>query len=93
MADRIYVGNGKKKEFDNGGSIVNASICLDDLYRAAKEHKTVSEKNGKSYIKLNIASMREPDDYENTHYIEVNTWKPEREETPPLNPEEDDIPF
>jgi hypothetical protein len=75
MSEKIYVGNGKKKEFDNGGSIINVMINVDD-FAAAYAKYGFKTTGGKNMIKLNIGSRRDPDDYGNTHYVQVDTWKP-----------------
>tara|TARA_R100001460_G_scaffold90138_1_gene131708 strand:- start:825 stop:1079 length:255 start_codon:yes stop_codon:yes gene_type:complete len=84
MADKIYVGNGKSK-FD--GQQVAVSLCLTDL---PKEH--VFEYDGKKYIKLVVQERREADDYGRTHYVAVDTWKPE-EKKAESKKEEADLPF
>ena len=92
MADKIYVGSGKKKEFGNGGSILNLNLCVSDI---PKEWIKKYEGNGKSYLRLKAVQKREPDQYGNTHYIEVDTWVPEekpKQETKPQGFEEN-IPF
>ena len=68
--EKIYVGNGVSK-FD--GQMVSMSVCLSDL---PKEH--MFEYNGKRYIKLNVSAKRDgADDYGKTHYVKINTFKPE----------------
>ena len=84
MADKIYVGNGKSK-FDGQQEAV--SLCLTDL---PKEH--VFEYDGKKYIKLVVQERREADDYGRTHYVAVDTWKPE-EKKAETKKEEADLPF
>lgn len=80
MNDRkIFIGSGKKKEFSKGGSIINASICLDDLLKDMDEFATVS-KNGKRYLRVKIGSRREADQFGNTHSLEIDTWKPEQQQ-------------
>jgi len=74
---KIFIGSGKKKEFSNGGSIINASICIDDLLQQVNEFATQSTGNGKKYIKLKIGSRKQADNFGNTHFIEIDTWKPE----------------
>ncbi len=69
MEDKIYVGSGTEK-FD--GNLVSCSLCLTDL---PKEH--VFEYSGKKYIKLNIQKKKQADEYGKTHFIAVDTWKPE----------------
>jgi hypothetical protein len=88
--ERIYVGNGK--EFGDYGG-VNLSICLSNL---PKEH--VFEYNGKKYIKLKVGKRKEVNEYGKTHYVEVDTYKPEEktEEIPKASEpivDPDDLPF
>ena len=71
MSDKIFVGSGKV--FGKYGQI-GVNICLSDL---PEEHIFTSDKNNKKYIKLNISQKRQPDNYGNTHSVEVNTWKPD----------------
>lgn len=83
MSEKIYVGSGTSK-FD--GDQVACSLCLTDL---PQEH--MFEYNGKKYIKLIVQKKREADQYGKTHYVAVDTWKPEpkKEEAK----EEQDLPF
>ncbi len=67
MADKIYVGSGKKSTYG-----VKISVCLTDL---PKEH--IFEYNNKKYIKLDVNEKREEDQYGKTHSVSVDTWKPE----------------
>jgi len=87
---KIYVGNGVSK-FD--GEMVSCSLCLTDL---PQEH--MFEYNGKKYIKLNVSSKKAgEDEYGKTHYITVDTFKPDTPKTPtaPVVAEkvEEDLPF
>jgi ribosomal protein L15E len=68
--EKIYVGTGK--EFGQYGTI-NISICLSDL---PKDFITEA-KNGKKYINLKVQKKKEVDQYGKTHYVEIDTWKPE----------------
>lgn len=93
MSDKIYVGQGVKRgEYD----IVNISICLNDI---PKEHRQVA-KNGKTYANLVVAGKREKDQYGKTHYVAIDTWKPDpdykkTEQATPAKaaPKDDDLPF
>lgn len=67
--EKIYVGSGISK-FD--GDQVACSLCLSDL---PQEH--MFEYNGKKYIKLIVQKKREADQYGKTHYVAIDTWKPE----------------
>lgn len=70
MADQIFVGSGVEK-FE--GSLVEISVCLSDLPK-----EFISEYNGKKYIRLKVQKKREPDRYNKTHSVSVNTYKPEQ---------------
>jgi hypothetical protein len=84
MAEKIYVGSGTSK-FD--GNQVACSVCLTDL---PQEH--MFEYNGKKYIKLIVQEKKNPDEYGKTHFVAVDTWKPEeKKETAPAV--EEDLPF
>tara|TARA_R100000935_G_scaffold25980_1_gene45892 strand:- start:19 stop:279 length:261 start_codon:yes stop_codon:yes gene_type:complete len=83
--EKIYVGNGVSK-FD--GDMVSCSLCLTDL---PQEH--MFEYKGKKYVKLNVCSKKDgADEYGKTHYVTVDTFKPEpkKEEA---KKEEADLPF
>jgi len=69
MADKIYVGKGRKQGQFNQ---LNIRICLSDIPR---EHMT--EFKDKKYINLTIQEMKNADEKGNTHTVTVNTWKPE----------------
>lgn len=56
--------------------LIITDICLSDI---PKEMMTKSEKNGKFYVKLCVASRKEKDQYENTHTVYVNQSKEQRE--------------
>jgi predicted methyltransferase len=85
--ERIYVGSGVEK-FD--GDLVNASVCLSDIKENASEH--IFEYNGKKYIKLKVVKKQNTDEYGKTHYVEVDTWKPEAKKEEAVK-QDDDLPF
>lgn len=71
MADNIYLGNGTEK-FQ--GDLISFSLNLSKL-KDAKEH--IFEVNGTKYIKLKVCKKKEsPDRFGKTHYIQVDTFKP-----------------
>ncbi len=71
--ERIYVGSGVEK-FE--GNLVNVSVCLTDIKSNAEEH--IFEYNGKKYIKLKVQKKKDgADDYGKTHFVEVDTFKPD----------------
>lgn len=70
--ETIYCGNGKEVVFEDGSSIVNFSVALSKI----KDH--VYEYKGEKYINLTIAGNRDGEnEYGKTHYVKVNTYKPE----------------
>lgn len=77
MSEKIYTGSGKQMKYG-----VKIALCLSDI---PKEH--IFEHNGKKYIKLNVMPRKEPDQYGKTHYITVDTFKPEQQEA------NDNLPF
>ena len=82
--NRIYVGNGVEK-FD--GDMVEFSLNLTKLGKEATDH--MFEYNGEKFIKLKVAKMKETNEYGKTHYVEVDTWKPEAKKEKTA----DDLPF
>lgn len=54
--------------------MISININLTDLPR----HKIVKAKNGKSYINLIVAEMKQADQYGNTHTVFVSQSKEER---------------
>jgi hypothetical protein len=85
--EKIYVGNGTSK-FD--GNMISCSICLTDL---PQEH--MFEYNGKKYIKVNVSAKKDgADQYGKTHYVAIDTFKPEpKKEEQPAKAEDEDLPF
>ena len=76
MSDKIYVGNGKERKFDNGGSIITITVDIDAVMTACKDYGFTTEA-GKRKIRLKVSQRREVDQYGNSHAVEVDTWKPE----------------
>lgn len=67
--NKIFCGSGKEKIFDNGGSLINCLICLDDI---PEEH--TFELDGKKFVKVAVCQRREASE-KSTHYIEIDTFK------------------
>ena len=87
--EKIYVGSGIEK-FDGG--LVEATICLSDITKNASEH--IFEYEGKKYIKVKVQKKKNgADQYGKTHFVEVNTWKPEPKTETPVETTDDDLPF
>ena len=82
---KIFCGDGK--EFGQYGSI-KVSVCLSDLPKEFIKQA----KNGKKYISLVLNKKREADQYGKTHYLEVDTWKPDSQGQQQAQ-EPDDCPF
>lgn len=86
---KIYVGSGVE-QFE--GNLVEATICLTDIKENASEH--IFEYSGKKYIKVKVQKKQETDQFGKTHYVEVNTWKPEQKtETKKVEEPQEDLPF
>ncbi|MCK5611516.1 hypothetical protein KAR91_57125 [Candidatus Pacearchaeota archaeon] len=84
MSEKIYVGNGREKEFDSGGSVINVHLTLNNMKSLFEEYGYTA-KNGDMRIKLNIASRKEQGTYGETHTVTVDTWKPgDNSETDPF---------
>jgi len=75
---KIYCGSGKS--VGQYGQI-SISVCMDDL---ASDYITTA-KNGKRYINLKLSPKKETDQYGKTHYLEIDTWKPEPRNAQPQN--------
>ena len=73
---KIYVGSGKEK-FD--GNLIDVSINLSKISGASKDY--IFEYGGDKFIKLKVVKKKEIDEYGKSHYIEVDTWKPESSAT------------
>ncbi len=66
-SERIYVGRGKR--FGIFGQI-SFTINLETVSCHAFEYE------GKTYVKLILSEMRQPDKFGKTHSVQVDTWKP-----------------
>lgn len=95
MEEKKYV-NGvliKEKVFDNGGSQLKMSIKVSDFMSEIKD----IEDNG--WANLIISKRQSPSDKGVTHYVKVDTWKPDpnRAQQPKVavvdNSKGDDLPF
>ena len=73
--EKIYVGSGKRvKDYD----MINITINLTKLSQEGKEF--FFEYDGNKYAKLNVVGMKETNEYGKTHYIAVDTFKPEKKD-------------
>ncbi len=66
--EKIYVGNGKKITTQYG-DLMKLSLTAED-----DEKMQANMSNG--WINLNVKERREPSAGGMTHYLEVDTWKP-----------------
>lgn len=71
--DTIFVGSGKTINFKTGGYKIGISVCIEDI---PEEHTFVAP-NGKTYVRLDVVKKKETDQYGKTHFVAVNTWKPD----------------
>jgi hypothetical protein len=71
QSTKLYCGSGK---IVGQYGIISMSVCLDEL---PQEYITTA-KNGKRYINLKCCPKKTPDQFGKTHYLEVDTWKPEK---------------
>lgn len=71
MADKIFCGSGKT--FGQYGQVL-INLCLSEI-----PHEFIRESNGKKYVNLKLNKKKEVDARGNTHYIEVDTWKPQQQ--------------
>lgn len=79
---KIYCGSGKSVKFNDGGELIACSICIDD----AQEYFQTA-KNGKKYLNVKVCAKRQVDQWGKTHYVEVDTWKPQtRVQSATINP-------
>lgn len=77
--NKIYLGKGKSVgDYD----MVNFSICVSDIPK-----DKIFEFEGKKYLKLTIARMKQPDKYGKEYTIYLDEYKPKKEENP------EDYPF
>lgn len=70
MGDKIYVGKGKTKYFENGGKVINTNICLTDIL---ENNQHVREYKGKKWVTLDLFDSKK---VEGDYDIAINTWKP-----------------
>ena len=56
-------------------ALINCSICLSDI----PKDRIKAHTNGKKYLSIVVADLREADEYGNTHSIYISQTKEERE--------------
>lgn len=71
--EKIYLnGGGKEFKFDNGGSVMNIYVDIDD---AMKKGAVSTSKAGKRYLNLTISENREVTEFGDTHHLYFRDWK------------------
>ena len=66
--EKTYIkGSAKSFTFDNGGTIIRLGLNADQIKELA---------NDKGWVNVVVKEKREVDEYGNTHYMELDTWKP-----------------
>jgi len=96
MADKIYCGNARivTTKF---GDITKVSMSKDDINKIVKYMK----EGDSNWINLEVIEKKDPTKGKATHYVSIDTWKPEKREETGLPPsdiqpgddEGDDLPF
>ncbi|UZD21161.1 hypothetical protein [Algoriphagus halophytocola] len=67
-----YIGKGKQVE---NMEIVEVSLNMAELQNHTFEYE------GETYVKFNVAKLKEPDQYGKTHTVYVSVKEPESEES------------
>jgi len=96
MADKIYCGTGRAVPTQYG-DLMKISFHKDDINKMVAYLRD----NGGDWINLVLKEKREKTEGKPTHYLEVDTWKPNNEsvsekyhpQAPPLSSDETGLPF
>jgi len=78
---RFVKGGWKEFKFDNGWSVINLSINVDDFNLLPSE---------KWYVRLTVCQKKEVDQYGNSHYIKLNDYQSEWKQNTEVKKQEDD---
>lgn len=94
-----FIGSGKEKSFPNGGTVINCSLCLDDVLdmdavkNAGLELEDlllipvnsvdISKSNGKVYLCFTVSERRTESQWGDTHSVYIEEYYMTRG---PLNP-------
>lgn len=72
MADKIYCGNGRviKTQF---GELMKLSFTEEDL-------QSMQDNLSNGWVNVVVKERREPSEKGTTHYLEVDTWKPNQDD-------------
>ena len=89
MSDKIYIGTGTEKTFNDGGSLINVTLSLDGMKDHFEKYGFTTDQ-GKKKLGIVISRRKEPDQYGHTHKVMVNTYKPDEQHRPaPIDTMED----
>lgn len=69
MDERVYCGNGKNIKTQYG-DLLKLSLTEDDV-------KALQENLDNGWVNINVKQRREPSQSGFTHYLEIDTWKPD----------------
>jgi len=69
--EKVFIGTGKIKEFDTGGSILKYALGPKDVETIVK----AAEASESGWVNIDIKSRLKISDKGVTHYGELNTWK------------------
>ena len=72
MAEKTYCGIGRVVE-TKFGKMLKLSMTEEDV-------KTLQENIVDGWVNVDVGKRKEPSERGTTHYLTVNTWKPEKKE-------------
>jgi hypothetical protein len=78
MSDKIYCGNGKEIQTKHG-SMFRLSLNNSDI------EKLQAHVNKAGWVNLNMSKRKEVGKHGDTHYLTIDTWKPEAKQEQPTS--------
>ncbi len=87
MEDKVYIGIGKAIP-TKYGELMKLSFPMDDIEKLVE---IARDNNG--WANLVLKERREPSEKGATHYMVVDTWKPEQKMVAAGQTDDDDLPF
>ena len=81
--ERIFCGSGKEIETQYG-KLMKLSFTEADL-------KALQDNMENGWVNAAVKAIKEPKEGKPTHYLQVDTWKPNGDSMP--KPTDDDLPF
>jgi len=90
MSEILYCGSAKIISTQYG-QLTKVSFHKDDINKLVK----FLRENGGDWINLTIKEKKEPKQGKPTHYLEIDTWKPEQKQGQPQQQQsnDDNLPF